>query len=138
MRSARVTEPRHRIALERRLVSQVLLKRVVAVNAVIPGKVVAHITGPLIDIHRRRSGASEGRYAISGRFGDCSVLARNEIQQFLDGRVGDLRSIEVTKDAAKDRDSLPLASRFVGSQEESFVLFNGTAEIGPELIALEG
>src|SRR5229473_1595274 len=60
-RSARITPPRERIALQRRLLPQVLLNGDVSVEPIFASELYVDIAGSLVDIDRRRRGSNKKR-----------------------------------------------------------------------------
>ena len=104
-------------------------------NPVFVTEIVADVHRTLIDVHIRARGAEKCRGSIQGPVG-----GRYELQQALGRRASralDLRSFGGGQNGAGGRQALMLPQPLVAQEEEGLPLDDWTADITPELIALQ-
>src|SRR5512133_961571 len=110
---ARIAETRNRVQLQRRLAAKVTLKCVISVEDVVDAGVVAHVTGPLVDVHRCGLRADETRCAV-----DRCIWLRNELQQLSRNWIRHAGTFGRGEHAAVDIDPLTLPQTLVRGEEE--------------------
>ena len=133
MRGAVVAPAGKRVALQRRLGAHILLEGVEAVQRIIRAKLLQHVSGVLVDLHRA---GSEGDVV------GAAVGERNESRKGCrDGVGGGIRSecvlLRLTEDRAVLQDALVLAKALIAEEEEGVVLPDGTSDGAAEVVALQ-